>query len=182
MRVELVKQEKTIPSHHHICIGGMFTIPSHGWFMTLWHCFTMFYPCDISMLVCYVIHGPGTVSSQRGPWCGKTAGSTSPKPSLAPRTRPHMVVSLKWGYRIRDTPIAGWLKNIPVEIWGVRVTSLDVGTFWLGTTPQQYRKQNPLILFSLQKPICLRYKKVRHRPNGFKNHQKKDLRIQKCFL
>ena len=31
----------------------------------------------------------------------------------APRTRPHMVVSLKWGYRIRDTlsgiPQNGWL-------------------------------------------------------------------------
>ena len=51
-----------------------------------------------------------------------------------------------------------------------------------GYNPQQYRKQNPLKKKSLQKPICLRYKKVRHRPNGFKNHQKKDLRIQKCFL
>ena len=33
-----VKQcHKPSPSHHHVFIGGMFTIPSHGWFMTLFY-------------------------------------------------------------------------------------------------------------------------------------------------
>ena len=67
MRVELVKQCHKPSPVITIFIGGMFTIPSHGWFIIVLPCFTMFYPCDISMLVCYVIHGPGTVSSQRGP-------------------------------------------------------------------------------------------------------------------
>jgi hypothetical protein len=29
---------------------------------------------------------------------------------------------------------------IPVEVWGERLCPLVVGTFWLGRTPQHYKK------------------------------------------
>ena len=65
---------------------------------------------------------------------------------------------------------------IPVEIWGERLSRLDAGTFWLGTTPQHYRKPG-------QVPNR-RYKKLSHRSNGFKDHQKRVIKmlLPKPFL
>ena len=71
--------------------------------------------------------------------------------------------------------------KIPVEIWGERLSPLDVGTFWPGTTPQHYRKPDLVKNSSLQKPNYIRYKKLIHRPNGFKDHQKRICENRNAF-
>ena len=50
-------------------------------------------------------------------------------------------------------PPRNGVKWIPVEIWGERFTSLDVGTFWLGTTPQHYRKSKTVNFFHYKNQI-----------------------------
>jgi len=51
---------------------------------------------------------------------------------------------------------------------GERLSPLDVGTFWLGTTPQHYRKPWPGKNYSSQRPNFIRYKKLIHRPMASK--------------
>ena len=71
---------------------------------------------------------------------------------------------------------------IPVEIRGERLYPLVVGTFWLGTPPQTYKKQSQVPTHSLQKANQAKYKKVAHRPNGFKVDKNHDVEKLKCFL
>ena len=70
---------------------------------------------------------------------------------------------------------------IPVEIWGKRFSPLDIGTFWLGTTPKHYRKPGQVKHYSLQKPNYIRYKKISHKPNGFKDHQNRVIKNWSAF-